>query len=322
MNSASQSAPGYLGLANTPPLAILASIAAFIEIFIHRLALVSSFETFGAFFRNLTVITASIACSFWRPSFLSKAKPHSNIRSGIARTTRVHRHAHSPRFCFLPGSQTTSGLCFYAWRVCVHVGLVSRIGRYPAQRGWRFRRFVYPTLHHQRPCDGRDDAACDVANAFDAPERPCSESPFLGIELLYLLVLVFGAVAILMQRKPASGRFFFLFAFQFVATGGGVRYPMDSTPGTCVRHSFYDAFGLELFLASVPWAYLLPICGALSVATAGFYTLAPPMHQFSLGVALLVAAGFAPSTPAKFMVWVLALTLISRSIAARSFRAQ
>ena len=322
MNSTSQSAPGYLGLASTPPLAILASIAAFIEVFIHRLALVSSFETFGAFFRNLTVITASIACLFGILPFCRRLSripisgrvslallaftvmptaivfvfyPEAKLRPDYVFTLGAFAYTLSS-FLALVGIRRSVGGVFVVLSILLFIANVLAMAVMTLRAMWQM---------HSMPLNDR------VLSLL-----------FSASELLYLLVLVFGAVAIFMQRKPASRRFFFLFAFQFVATAAAFVLLWTQLPTHAFGIRFYDAFGLELFLTSVPWTYLLPICGALSIATAGFYTLAPPMRQFSLGIALLVAAGFAPSTPTKFMVWVLALTLISRSIAARSFRAQ
>ena len=132
-------------------------------------------------------------------------------------------------------------------------------------------------------------------------------------EITYLVALTLCAIAIIKESFNHRSKLLWVLIPVFGLTVAAFFFWAKQTTTDNFAIELYAIFGVQLLSDVAPWAYAFPFCLALASAIAGLLTLDPPMRQFSLGTALVVAAGFAPSTPALMISWLLALTLLSRS---------
>ena len=75
----------------------------------------------------------------------------------------------------------------------------------------------------------------------------------------------------------------------------------------------YGAFGWRSALESAPALYALPMMAYGAVACIALRNPDGAYRQAGAGLALLLAGGLVPSTPARLLMWVLGVALVARS---------
>lgn len=81
---------------------------------------------------------------------------------------------------------------------------------------------------------------------------------------------------------------------------------------------FYGATHLELVLTRAPMAYVIWIMAVLTLSMGAMLSKSAPDQQLGAGSLLLLAAGFAPTTPFTLLLWCIGALLMTRALVARS----
>ena len=87
--------------------------------------------------------------------------------------------------------------------------------------------------------------------------------------------------------------------------------PRDA--GSAYEDVLYGATHLELLLGRTPTLYLTLLAFALAGAFAGLFSPAPARRELALGVIAVAAGGYAPSTPSTLLMMVVGAGLITRA---------
>ncbi|MFK7999035.1 MAG: hypothetical protein AB8H86_05535 [Polyangiales bacterium] len=81
---------------------------------------------------------------------------------------------------------------------------------------------------------------------------------------------------------------------------------------------FYGATHLELVLTRAPMTYVVWIMAVLTLSAGAMLSESEPDQQLGAGTLLLLAAGFAPTTPFTLLLWCVGALLMTRALIARS----
>ncbi len=112
----------------------------------------------------------------------------------------------------------------------------------------------------------------------------------------------------------------------FVILGGGVAAASSVAVFVSARHSLepeayaqllYGGIHADLFIGA-PWLYAGIVSVGVGASFAGAFAPEASLRQGAAGLALLLSAGFAPTTPVTLLMMVLGVTLVHRASAAQS----
>ena len=314
-----------LPLSVAPPLTWMAAVACVVDLLINRVILRTSADSlsrdaflqldrWGAFSRNLAVVSALVALTFALVAYGSR-------KSGLPLSARIGILGFGWAFVPIIAAMTFLPL---AWTrvelVLVVVGLAHALIVLLILAGihWRSRRGLSSALALLLVAyaSGIGSLVVTLVGArvlWEHTERLAVALRWSG-ELAFLVVPITFGFALRVPWREARGKGTILLStLAIVAVVVGL-FSWRQVAGGSLPNLFYGAFRLDLLAehGTVGW-YAVPLGIGWAVACSATLSKEAAMRQAGAGLVLLLSTGYAPRTPSALVLSVLAVALVSRT---------
>ena len=321
-----------LPLTAVPPLTWMTTVACAADLIINRILLrtwASSWsreafyelDRWGAFSRNLAVVSGLVALGFCLAAFGSR-------RSGLPLSARIGIMGFGWAFIpivvmmtFLPLAWTRVEL------VLLIAGLAHALILLLILAGihWRSTKATSSALALLLVAYVSGIVSLIVTLVggralWEHTERLAFAFRWSG-ELAYLAVPIAVGFAVRIPWRETRGKWVLVFS---TLAAAGVAVGMVAwrrAIGVDLTNLFYGAFRLD-FLAeqdAIGW-YAVPLGIGWAVTSAAILSKDPTLRQMGAALALLLCTGYAPRTPSALVISVLAVALVSRTALAYALR--
>ncbi len=134
-------------------------------------------------------------------------------------------------------------------------------------------------------------------------------------EVAYLVALLVLPLSAQPWRAPRSRRAMAVAAVPVIGLVVAATMVIRQVEPEAAGPLVYGMTHLELLLGTLPGAYFPWLAGAIILAVGAIASPVNIHRQLGLGTLLLVAAGYAPTTPSTLLMWGIGAVLLSRAVA-------